>query len=122
MSGKSILVADDDDVFLRLAERDLTRAGYSVIEAHDGEEALRIAKSLRPNLILLDINMPKIDGGEVASQLRSYPLTKDIPIIYLTSMLTKEEEREIGGNIKGNFIVAKPYDPEALLAYISRRI
>lgn len=122
MNQKSILVADDDEVFLKLVERDLTNAGYSVIKAHDGEEAVRIAKSLRPALVLLDINMPKIDGGEVASQLRGYPLTKDIPIIYLTSMLTKEEEGRIGGNIKGNFLVAKPYDPQALLAYISSRI
>lgn len=122
MEKKTVLVVDDDKAFLSLVERDLTMSGYLVIKAEDGKVALEIVKSgVLPDLILLDVHMPEIDGGEVAQILKVNPKTKEIPVIYLTSLLTKEEEKS-RNNIKGNFFIAKPYDAKKLLSEIKSRI
>lgn len=90
---KSILLVDDSR-FLRLAnERSLTRAGYLVETACDGEEALRIAHRMVPDLILLDMLLPKLAGPEVLQALRKDPLTAAIPVIVLSSLPQTNEAR-----------------------------
>jgi CheY-like chemotaxis protein len=122
MEKKRILVVDDEpDVLMLLGER-LSKAGYDVIKAASGKEAIETAGKKSPNLIVLDIAMPGMDGSEVASILRSDPKTKDIPILFLTCLFTKQEEKVCGHLLGQNFFIAKPYDAAELLKEIERRI
>ena len=84
----------DDSKFLRMAnECVLCKAGYQVSTAADGEEALRVANDQLPDIILLDMMLPKISGPEVLKTLKANPATKDIPVIVLTSLSQKNEEK-----------------------------
>ena len=112
-----ILVVDDDYATLRTLERILTMAGYSVIPLSLGREAIRIAKDRSPGLIILDIMMPDMDGGEVASVLKSDPETKNIPIIFLSSLVTKREEQS-SSKKHGLYFMSKPINRDELLRKI----
>jgi len=120
--SKKILVVDDDKVFIKLAENDLTEEGFAVITAQNGKEAISLAKTENPDLILLDINMPGISGGEVGNILNNDPQTRNIPIIFLTALLTKGEEEKRKNIIHGHYFMAKPYDLKALLKEIHKYI
>jgi len=120
--SKKILVVDDDKVFIKLAENDLTEEGFTVITAQNGKEAISLAKTENPDLILLDINMPGISGGEVGNILNNDPQTRNIPIIFLTALLTKGEEEKRKNIIHGHYFMAKPYDLKALLKEIRKYI
>ena len=122
MEKKKILVVDDDETALRLLEHHLSSAGYQVITANDGKEGVELVRGEKPNLVLLDIYMTTMGGAEAADILRRDPQTKDIPIIYLTGILTKDEEDQYGHEIGGNFFMAKPYDIQELLKEIQKRI
>ncbi len=122
MEKKKILVVDDDETALRLLEHHLSAAGYQVITANDGKEGVELVRGEKPNLVLLDIYMTTMGGAEAADILRRDPQTKDIPIIYLTGILTKDEEDQYGHEIGGNFFMAKPYDIQELLKEIQKRI
>jgi CheY-like chemotaxis protein len=88
-----ILLAEDSK-FLRMAtERALARAGYAVCSAADGEEAVRLAREKLPDLILLDMLLPKMSGPEVLAALQSDGLTKAIPVVVITGMSQKNAER-----------------------------
>lgn len=121
MPAKKILVVDDETDVLKVIDKRLSGAGYSVLKALCGRDAIDIAKRERPDLILLDILMPGMDGGEVAAALRSEPLTKDIPVVFLTCLVRKGEEESVGEGA-GKYFVAKPYDPDELLREIDRLI
>lgn len=119
---KKILIVDDEpDVLLLLGER-LTKAGYEVVKASSGEEAISLARKHLPHLIVLDIAMPGMDGSEVASVLRADPKIKDTPILFLTCLFTKQEEKVCGHLLGQNFFIAKPYDVTELLSEIDKRI
>ncbi len=120
--AKKILVVDDDKVFLKLVENDLTKEGFVVITAQNGKEAITLAKKESPALLLLDINMPGISGGDVGNILGNDPQTSDIPIIFLTALLTKKEEETRNNMIGQHFFMAKPYDLKALLNEIHKFI
>lgn len=120
--SKKILVVDDDKVFIKLAENDLTKEGFTVITGQSGKQAISLARTQNPDLILLDINMPDISGGEVADALKEYPQTQNIPIIFLTALLTKGEEEKRKNMIHGHYFIAKPYDLKALLKEIHKYI
>ena len=122
MENKKILIVDDEpDVLLLLGER-LSKAGYDVIKASGGQEAIEMAHKDSPDLIILDIAMPGMDGSEVANTLRAQPATKDIPMIFLTCLFTKQEEKACGHVLGQNFFIAKPYDVNELLSEIKARI
>ncbi len=92
VNSKVLLV--EDSKFLRIAnERALSRAGYQVSTAADGEEALRVANDKLPDIILLDMMLPKISGPDVLKALKANPATMDIPVIVLTSLSQKNEEK-----------------------------
>src|SRR5438132_8569108 len=98
---KRILIVDDEAGFTRLLKLTLERTGeYTVQEENDGTKAHETARRFRPDLILLDIVMPKIDGGDVASQLRADPMMKRTPIVFLTAIVSKQETQS-GGLIGG---------------------
>lgn len=86
----------DDSKFMRLANaKELTRAGYEVFTAEDGEDALRVANESQPDLILLDMMLPKLSGPEVLKRLKANTVTASIPVIVLTSLSQKNEEKLI---------------------------
>lgn len=122
MAGKKILIVDDEEDVLAVLESRLSLGGYLVIKADNGREAIRLAKAEQPNLVLLDIAMPGMDGAEVAEILKSDPQAKDIPIVFLTCLFTKDEEAMQGHKRGGVFFIAKPYDPEKLLSEIEERL
>src|SRR5260370_40211973 len=96
-----ILLAEDSK-FLRLAtERALARDGYEVCSAGDGEEALRLAREKMPNLILLDMLLPKMSGPDVLAALQQDLLTKSIPVVVMTGMSQKNAERLQNGGAFG---------------------
>jgi len=122
MTGKKILVVDDERDTLEVLEKRLSHAGYSVIKTDNGKDAIKMAKKEHPDLILLDIAMPDMGGGEVADRLEEDIDTKNIPIIFLTCLFTKEDEAVQGHEIYGKVFIAKPYNSEDLLKEIKKRI
>jgi len=120
MQGKTILVVDDEKDVQFMLEKRLTADGYSVITANNGTDALMLAKSKHPDLIILDLVMPGIEGGEVAARLKAALETRDIPVIFLTALLSKTEEGKYGPLISGNITFAKPFNPEEVLAQIEK--
>ncbi len=122
MEKKKILIVDDEpDVLILLGER-LTKAGYDIIKATSGKDAIDTAGKRMPDLIIMDIAMPGMDGSEAASVLRADPKTKDIPIVFLTCLFTKQEEKVCGHSLGQNFFIAKPYDVNELLGEIEKRV
>ncbi len=117
MENGRILVVDDDKLTLRTLERILIRAGYSVIPLSLGREAIKVAKDRAPGLIILDIMMPDMDGGDVASVLKSDPETKNIPIIFLSSLVTEREEQS-SSKKHGLYFMSKPFERDKLLRKI----
>jgi CheY-like chemotaxis protein len=122
---KSILLVDDSR-FLRLAnERMLQRAGYNVLTAADGEEAVRLAKSANPDLILLDMLLPKVSGPAVLKLLRSDPKTASIPVVVLSSLSQTNEEKLKAEGAAAYFEksrLSSDADLQALLKIISRSL
>jgi DNA-binding response OmpR family regulator len=116
---KKILVVDDEKDVLLMLEKRLTAKGYSVITTTKSTNAIALAKSQHPDIIILDIVMPGMDGGEVAAKLREHPLTRSIPVIFLTALLSKTEEYQENRMIGSNITFAKPFDTEELLARIN---
>lgn len=122
MEKRKVLIVDDEpDVLTLLGER-LTKAGYNVAKASSGKEALERVQKDCPQLIILDIAMPEMDGSEVASILSQDPKTKNIPILFLTCLFTKQEEKVCGHVLGQNFFIAKPYDVTELLIEIEKRL
>ncbi|MDD5018984.1 MAG: response regulator [Candidatus Omnitrophica bacterium] len=122
MDKRRLLIVDDEPDVLKLLGERLSKAGYDVIKASTGKEAIALAQKKVPDLIVLDIAMPGMDGSEVANVLRSDPKTKDIPILFLTCLFTKQEEKVCGHLLGQNFFIAKPYDVDELLSEIDKRV
>lgn len=119
MTAKKILVADDNKHIRMLVQATLKVSDYEVIEAEDGEAAVEMAVEHEPDLILLDVMMPKMDGFDVLKLLRKRPETKDCPIVMLTT-LSEESEQIKGWDGGANDYVVKPFNPAALLDVIER--
>ncbi len=119
---KKILVVDDEEDLLLLLEKRLTAEGYEVIKAATGQEALQKAKIWKPNLILLDIMLPDIDGGEVKERLKEDPETKNTPIVFLTALFTKDDENTKGHIAGGNIYVSKTCEAKELLEIIKKNM
>ncbi|MFS2110617.1 response regulator transcription factor [Sphingomonas sp. Sphisp140] len=111
---RTILVADDDPHIRQLLVFALAKAGLETIEAADGEEALRIAESQAPDLIVLDINMPRMDGLEVCRRLRA---EGGLPILFLSSR-DDEIDRIIGIELGADDYVTKPFSPREVVARV----
>lgn len=120
MHKKKILIVDDETDALSILEKELAARGYSIITAENGKDALISAKSNHPNLIILDVALPDMLGGEVAVKLKEDLGTKNIPVIFLSAMFTKTEESKRGHVVRSNIMFAKPYDIGELLAAIKK--
>ena len=114
---KKILVVDDDAEFVELLRFNLQRAGFAVGTALDGIEALKKARSLGPDLILLDLMLPELDGFAVCEILRRDAATSSIPIIILTA-LSGELGRLAGLDCGANDYVRKPFNPRQLVSKV----
>ena len=121
---KKILIVDDEADVRFFLSNILKRAQYAVFSAATGEEAIELAKTRQPDLIVLDILLPGVDGGSVAETLSEDQATAAIPILFLTGILSKEEEllgKKEGGVKSGkHFMMAKPVAKEELLAMIAK--
>jgi len=114
MAAKKILVVDDEMHIIRIVKYKLESAGYEVLSALSGEDALRIAKEQKPELIFLDIMMPGINGYEVCSTLKGDPDTRDIIIIMLTAK-GQESDKIKGLEVGVDEYITKPFSPQDLL-------
>jgi CheY-like chemotaxis protein len=117
-----ILMIDDDHGFTRSAKLALERTGdYFVCEENDAAKAHDTAQRFKPDLILLDIAMPKTDGGEVAARIQSDPGLRRVPIVFLTALVTKEETKA-GLRIEGHAFLAKPISLAELIEGIEENL
>ena len=112
MKKTRILVIDDEPGFTRLLKLVLQR--YEIREENDALRAYETAQNFRPDLILLDVVMPGIDGGNLAAKIKSDPLLKSIPIVFLTAVVSPKEAGQHPKNIGGFPFLAKPVSPEVL--------
>jgi twitching motility two-component system response regulator PilH len=117
MPPRKILVVDDSPTDRRLVVRSLQQQGYTVVTAVDGEDALDKASAEQPDLIVLDVILPKLNGFAVCRELKADPHTKNIPIILLTSK-TLETDRYWGLRQGADGYMIKPFADEELLASV----
>jgi DNA-binding response OmpR family regulator len=114
-----ILVVDDEPEAVDLLEFNLKQAGYNVLTAHDGAEALQKARTTLPSLVVLDLMLPEVDGLEVCKMLRRDPATTAIPIIMLTARAS-EIDRVLGLEIGAEDYVTKPFSPRELVLRVKK--
>ena len=116
---KKILAVDDERHIVRLVEVNLQRAGYTVVTAYDGREALEKVKSETPDLVVLDVMMPYMDGFEVLKNLKADPSTAEIPVIMLTA---KAQDADVfrGWQSGVDCYLTKPFNPMELLTFVKR--
>jgi two-component system alkaline phosphatase synthesis response regulator PhoP len=114
MSDKQKILVADDELYIRLLVKDILEPEFHVLEASNGEEAVSITRAEQPDLILMDILMPKLDGYAACYAIKNSELTKDIPVVMLTGVgheLNRQLSREMGATA----YITKPFNPEDLL-------
>lgn len=116
-----ILVVDDEELIQELLKFNLEKEGYQVITADDGPKGLKIVEEKRPDLVVLDIMLPGMNGLEVCSQLRRNPKFSDLPVIMLTAK-GEEIDKVLGLEIGADDYITKPFSPRELLARIRARL
>ena len=116
---KKILAVGDEKHIVRLVQANLERAGYQVVTANDGKEALQKVAEENPDLVVLDVMMPYMDGFEVLQNLRRNPSTRDIPVVMLTA---KAQDADVfkGWQSGVDCYLTKPFNPMELLSFVKR--
>lgn len=118
---KRILVVDDEPALTRMIKLNLERTGdYEVHTENQGSMAIPAAREFRPDLIFLDVMMPDMSGDEISALLKEDEELSNIPFIFMTAIVTKDETEAMGSNIGGNEFLAKPVKTEELIAAIDR--
>lgn len=117
--ARKILAVDDEKYIVRLVQVNLERQGYEVVTANDGKEALEKVESERPDLVVLDVMMPYMDGFEVLQNLRRNASTRDIPVIMLTA---KAQDADVfkGWQSGVDCYLTKPFNPMELISFVKR--
>lgn len=118
---KRILIADDDPVILRLIQVNLELEGYEVITANNGQEAVDTAMAEHPDLVILDIMMPRLDGYQACEQLKASDVTKQIPVIFLSAK-AQQGDIEKGQSFGVAAYLTKPFDPSELLEVVEKHV
>lgn len=118
---KTVLLVEDNEDNLVVYRTILEHVGYHVLEARDGEEGIKSATENHPDLILMDISIPKIDGWEATRRLKADDSTREIPIVALTAHAL-EEDRERAINAGCNGYLAKPVEPRRVVEEVQRFI
>ena len=119
MAKKKILVVDDEPQLLEMVQIRLEAANYEVITAADGQEGLEKARNEKPDLIVLDLMLPKLDGYRVCRMLKFDEKYKNIPIILFTAR-AQDSDRQMGKEVGADVYITKPFDSEVLLAEIKK--
>jgi DNA-binding response OmpR family regulator len=120
---RKILIIDDEISFTRMVKMNLEKTGsFDVRVENRAAAALPAAREFRPDLVLLDVIMPNMDGGDVAKQIKRDRTLKSTPIVFLTATVSKREAGEVGLNSGGELFLAKPVSVEALIACINEHI
>lgn len=120
MTKKRIFIVDDESGFTRLIKLTLEKTGrYTVQEENDGTKAWLAAREFLPDIVFLDIVMPKIDGGDVARQIRSDPTLSHVPIVFLTAIVS---QKETGHDIGGFPFLAKPVSLDTVTRCIEEHV
>ncbi len=123
MEKKRILIIDDEASFTRMVKLNLEKTGtFEVREENRATYALAAAREFKPDLILLDVIMPTMDGGDVAAQIRNDRNLKTTPIVFLTATVSKREAGEDGLNSGGDLFLAKPVSLENLITCLNENI
>ena len=122
MERKKILIVDDEMDVLRVLETRLAKEGFEPILADTGTLAFSLAKERQPEVIVLDIKMPKMSGGEIANKLMADPMTKDIPVIFFSSLISDEKTSQIKQNHAGHIVLAKSTSVAELISTINKVI
>lgn len=119
MAQRKILAVDDERHIVRLIQVNLERAGYKVVTACDGREALKKIEEEQPDLVVLDVMMPYMNGLETLKQIRSNPRMRNIPVIMLTA---KAQDQDVfkGYSYGADIYLTKPFNPVELLTFVSR--
>ena len=118
MAPATVLVVDDDPVILKLLEVNFEMEGFSVVRAADGAEGLERAREVLPDIVILDVMMPRMTGYEVAKALREDEVTAHIPIIFVTAR-AQSSDVERGMELGVDDYVTKPFDPLDLIARVN---
>jgi two-component system alkaline phosphatase synthesis response regulator PhoP/two-component system response regulator VicR len=114
-----ILTVDDEPHIIRLMQINLEKAGYTVVTAADGREGLSKVAAERPDLVVMDVMMPYMDGFEALSQLRRDPATRDLPVIMLPGK-AMDSDVAAGYRTGADCYLTKPFNPRELLAFVKR--
>jgi DNA-binding response OmpR family regulator len=120
-SHGTILIVEDEPALRRFMTQLLMREGYDVQVAEDGLQALSLAEETTPDLVVLDLMLPELDGFDVCRRLRARPETARVPILVVTARGT-HESRERSFEAGADDFILKPYDPRELIALIGKRI
>src|SRR5260221_553627 len=121
MSKKKIFVVDDEKFICELLKQGLETMGdFEVTTCLVSTEAVSQIRKLHPDLIILDEQMPVMSGSDIAEKLKSSPLTENIPIVFLTGMVTDQEVVQRGNFIGGHYFMAKPIKLDELVAVIKK--
>jgi CheY-like chemotaxis protein len=116
---KRILICDDDPAILRVLEVNLEIEGYQVLAAQNGEEAVEVATKELPDLVILDIMMPRLDGYQACEKLKANDATRDIPVVFL-SATAQQSDIQRGKDYGVADYLTKPFDPMDLLGVVER--
>ena len=121
MSGSlgRVLVVDDDDVIRQLITVNLELEGFEVETAHDGQDCLEKVKKVAPDVVTLDIMMPRLDGWETATRLREDPETSEVKVVLLSAR-AQEADLQRGSRIGVDAYLTKPFDPDELISVVRR--
>ena len=111
---RKILIVDDEPYILNILDFSLDAEGYRVLQASDGEEALRMAQDQIPDLVIMDVMMPRQDGFETCRRLKEDLRTADIPVVLLTARNSRED-RNKGEEVRADGYITKPFSPQRLL-------
>jgi two-component system alkaline phosphatase synthesis response regulator PhoP len=114
MEDKQKILIADDELYIRLLVKDILEPEFTVLEASNGEEAVIIARNEQPDLVLMDILMPKLDGYTACYAIKNNELTKDIPVVMLTGV-GHELNRQLSQEMGATAYITKPFNPEDLL-------
>ncbi len=119
---KKILIVEDEDIIIDLLEKKLVQEGYEVLTAHNGEEGLKMVKEIKPDIVLLDIVMPKKSGYEVMEEMNKDPELKKIPIIIISNSgqpVELDKAKELGAK---DWLIKTEFDPNEVAEKVKKQI
>ena len=117
--SKKVLICDDDPAILRVIQVNLEVEGFDVVAAHNGEEAVALAEAESPDLVILDIMMPRMDGYETVERLKANEATRGIPVVFLSAK-AQSSDIERGKTYGVEEYLTKPFDPTDLIEVVER--